>query len=95
MKIPWDILNVFIEGIATRLRAVSPFGDIMNNETTTIIQQVNAPKYAIKLKHMKSGQNIVLSIEELKVSGDDLSTVMAELRQALDEYVSITGESAD
>jgi len=56
---------------------------------------VNAPKYAIKLKHMKSGQNIVLSIEELKVSGDDLSTVMAELRQALDEYVSITGESAD
>jgi|APSaa5957512493_1039668.scaffolds.fasta_scaffold446671_1 hypothetical protein len=67
----------------------------MNNETTTIIQQVNAPKYAIKLKHMKSGQNIVLSIEELKVSGDDLSMVMAELRQALDEYMSITGESED
>jgi hypothetical protein len=40
---------------------------------------------------MKSGQNIVLSIEELKVSGDDLETVMAELRQALEEYKSIEG----
>ncbi len=40
---------------------------------------------------MKSGQNIVLSIEELKVSGDDLDTVMAELRKALEEYKSIEG----
>mgnify|MGYP001157226087 FL=1 len=49
------------------------------------------PRYSVKLKHMKSGQNIVLSIEELKVSGDDLETVMAELRQALEEYKSIEG----
>jgi len=49
------------------------------------------PRYSVKLKHMKSGQNIVLSIEELKVSGDDLDTVMSELRQALEEYKSIEG----
>jgi len=54
-----------------------------------------APRYSVKLKHMKSGQNIVLSIEELKVSGDDLSTVMAEVRAALEEYRSIESQSVD
>tara|TARA_R110000744_G_scaffold161082_3_gene277555 strand:- start:1253 stop:1456 length:204 start_codon:yes stop_codon:yes gene_type:complete len=67
----------------------------MNEETTTIIQEVIAPRYSMKVKHMKSGSNIVLSIEQLKVSGDDLPTVMAELRLALAEYLAITNESGD
>tara|TARA_R100000152_G_C6767645_1_gene192916 strand:- start:1050 stop:1247 length:198 start_codon:yes stop_codon:yes gene_type:complete len=61
-------------------------------ETNTIIQQINDPKYVIELKHMKSGSALVLAINKLRVSGDDLSTVMTELSVALNEYIEKSGE---
>tara|TARA_R110002020_G_scaffold447_19_gene2245 strand:+ start:448 stop:645 length:198 start_codon:yes stop_codon:yes gene_type:complete len=63
-----------------------------DNEPTTIIQQINEPKYIIEVKHMKSGSALVLAISKLRVSGDDLSKVMTDMKAALGEYLESTGE---
>ena len=62
------------------------------NDTTTIIQQITEPKYVLEVKHMKSGSSLVLCIHKLRVSGDDLEDVMADLKTALADYVGQGGE---
>lgn len=66
----------------------------MNSEdsNTTVIQQVIEPKYVLEVKHMKSGSSIVLCIHKLRVSGDDLNEVMADLKEALTDYLSQAGD---
>ena len=59
-----------------------------DSETTTIIQQINEPRYVIEVKHMKSGSALVLAIHKLRVSGDDLSEVMTDLSDALGDYLT-------
>lgn len=61
----------------------------MINENNSIIQQINEPKYVLEVKHMKSGSSLVLCISKLRVSGDDLTEVMSELRTALDDYLTM------
>ena len=61
-------------------------------ETATIIQQINEPKYVVEVKHMKSGSALVLAISKLRVSGDDLTDVMADLNEALGDYLSQMGD---
>ena len=62
------------------------------SETTTIIQQINEPKYVVEVKHMKSGSALVLAISKLRVSGDDLTDVMADLNEALGDYLTQVGD---
>lgn len=64
-------------------------GDKMSEDNSTIIQQINEPKYVLEVKHMKSGSSLVLCISKLRVSGDDLNDVMNELRTALNEYLTM------
>ena len=59
-------------------------------ESNTIIQQINEPKYVLEIKHMKSGSALVLCISKLRVSGDDLEEVMVDLKAALDEFITQT-----
>ena len=59
------------------------------NKENTVIQQINEPNFVVELKHMKSGSSLVLSISKLRVSGDDLTEVMSELRTALDDYLTM------
>lgn len=61
-------------------------------EENTIIQQINEPKYVLEVKHMKSGSSLVLCINKLRVSGDNLEEVMSDLKDALNEYVDQLGE---
>jgi hypothetical protein len=61
----------------------------MSEDNSTIIQQINEPKYVLEVKHMKSGSSLVLCISKLRVSGDDLNDVMNELRTALNEYLTM------
>tara|TARA_R100000656_G_scaffold123444_1_gene100022 strand:- start:268 stop:465 length:198 start_codon:yes stop_codon:yes gene_type:complete len=61
----------------------------MSEETTTIIQQINEPRYVLEVKHMKSGSALVLSISKLRVSGDNLDEVMQDLNQALGDYLGV------
>jgi len=61
-------------------------------EENTIIQQINEPKYVLEVKHMKSGSSLVLCINKLRVSGDNLEGVMSDLKDALNEYVEQLGE---
>ena len=61
-------------------------------EENTIIQQINEPKYVLEVKHMKSGSSLVLCINKLRVSGDNLEEVMSDLKDALSEYVDQLGE---
>tara|TARA_R100001530_G_C4286125_1_gene146843 strand:+ start:15 stop:212 length:198 start_codon:yes stop_codon:yes gene_type:complete len=63
-----------------------------DNEPTTIIQQITEPRYVVEVKHMKSGSALVLAINKLRVSGDDLTEVMADMKAALGEYLENTGE---
>jgi len=70
-----------------------PNGETMS-EDKTIIQQINEPKYVIELAHKKSGSALVLSINKLRVSGDNLEQVMSELNSALNDYLGITGEDS-
>ena len=58
----------------------------------TIIQQINEPKYVLEVKHMKSGSSLVLCINKLRVSGDNLDEVMSDLKEALNEYVANLGD---
>tara|TARA_R100000656_G_scaffold20146_1_gene18169 strand:+ start:241 stop:432 length:192 start_codon:yes stop_codon:yes gene_type:complete len=62
----------------------------MVEESNTIIQQINEPKYVLEIKHMKSGSALVLCISKLRVSGDDLEEVMVDLKAALDEFITQT-----
>tara|TARA_R100000808_G_scaffold25064_2_gene61162 strand:+ start:3088 stop:3339 length:252 start_codon:yes stop_codon:yes gene_type:complete len=68
--------------------------DIMTDETPTIIQQINEPRYVLEVKHMKSGSSLVLSISKLRVSGDNLEDVMNDLNSALSDYLGITGDDS-
>tara|TARA_R100000458_G_scaffold59945_1_gene73066 strand:+ start:2717 stop:2905 length:189 start_codon:yes stop_codon:yes gene_type:complete len=61
----------------------------MTQDNNTIIQQINEPKYVLEVKHMKSGSSLVLCISKLRVSGDNLDSVIDELRTALNEYLSM------
>jgi|TARA_R100001443_G_scaffold977_3_gene3860 hypothetical protein len=61
----------------------------MDNTNTTTIQQINEPKYVLELKHMKSGSSLILAINKLRVSGDDLEEVINELHTALNEYITM------
>ena len=61
-------------------------------EENTIIQQINEPKYVLEVKHMQSGSSLVLCINKLRVSGDNLEEVMSDLKDALNEYVDQLGE---
>ena len=61
-------------------------------EENTIIQQINEPKYVLEVKHMKSGSSLVLCINKLRVSSDNLEEVMSDLKDALNEYVDQLGE---
>jgi len=54
--------------------------------TAAITDQTPESKYSIELGHMKAGSNIVLVIKKLRVSGDDLSLVMKEMKDALREF---------
>ena len=58
---------------------------------TTVIEE-NEARYVIELAHMKSGSNIILAIKKLRCSGDDLTEVMADVREALSEYIERKGE---
>jgi len=62
----------------------------IENDNTTVIQQVMEPKYVLEVKHMKSGSSLVLCIHKLRVSGDDLNEVMSDLKDALSEYLGQT-----
>tara|TARA_R110002012_G_scaffold77396_1_gene196485 strand:+ start:84 stop:284 length:201 start_codon:yes stop_codon:yes gene_type:complete len=53
---------------------------------TVIQQQTPESKYTLELCHMKAGSNLVLAIKKLRVSGDDLSTVMSEMKDALNQF---------
>ena len=44
---------------------------------------IQMPAYEVELGHAKSGSDHVLIIKSLKVRGDDLSLVMAELKAGL------------
>jgi hypothetical protein len=57
----------------------------------TNIQPINEPKYVLEVGHKKSGSALVLSITKLRVSGDDLEQVIADLTSALAEYIEQTG----
>jgi len=46
----------------------------------------------LEVKHMKSGSSLVLCINKLRVSGDDLNEVMTDLKEALNEYVTNLGD---
>jgi hypothetical protein len=59
-----------------------------NNEITP----VNEPKYVLEVKHMKSGSALVLCISKLRVSGDNLKEVMADMQSALSDYVEAIGD---
>ena len=61
-----------------------------DNEPQQVIQQISEPKYIVEVKHMKSGSALVLAINKLRVSGDDLSEVMADMKEALGEYMTET-----
>ena len=61
----------------------------MDNTNTTTIQQINEPKYVLELKHMKSGSSLILAINKLRVSVDDLDDVIKELHTALNEYITM------
>ena len=61
----------------------------MDNTNTTTIQQINEPKYVLELKHMKSGSSLILAINKLRVSCDDLEEVINELHTALNEYITM------
>tara|TARA_Y100001951_G_C11259209_1_gene251407 strand:+ start:310 stop:510 length:201 start_codon:yes stop_codon:yes gene_type:complete len=61
-------------------------------EATTVIMQKPEPKYVLEVKHMKSGSSLVLCIHKLRVSGDDLDDVMADLKTALADYIGQGGE---
>jgi len=63
-----------------------------DNEPQQVIQQISEPKYIVEVKHMKSGSALVLAINKLRVSGDDLNEVMADMKAALGEYLTETGE---
>jgi len=63
-----------------------------DNEPQLVIQQISEPKYIVEVKHMKSGSALVLAINKLRVSGDDLNEVMADMKAALGEYLTETGE---
>ena len=63
-----------------------------DNEPQQVIQQISEPKYVVEVKHMKSGSALVLAINKLRVSGDDLNEVMADMKAALGEYLTETGE---
>ena len=63
----------------------------MAEESNTIIQQINEPRYVLEIKHMKSGSALVLCISKLRVSGDDLDKVMADLKAALEEFITQSG----
>jgi len=64
----------------------------VENDTTTIIQQIIEPKYVLEVKHMKSGSSLVLCIHKLRVSGDDLDDVMTDLKDALADYLGQAGD---
>tara|TARA_B100000287_G_scaffold398831_1_gene416565 strand:+ start:1278 stop:1535 length:258 start_codon:yes stop_codon:yes gene_type:complete len=59
-----------------------------NNETIPITE----PKYVLEVKHMKSGSALVLCISKLRVSGDNLKEVMADMQSALSDYVEAIGD---
>tara|TARA_R100000656_G_scaffold48206_1_gene39121 strand:+ start:243 stop:440 length:198 start_codon:yes stop_codon:yes gene_type:complete len=61
-------------------------------DENTIIQQITEPRYVLEVKHMKSGSALVLCISKLRVSGDDLAQVMADMTEALNDYVRQTKE---
>ena len=61
-------------------------------EDGVIIQHNIEHKYVLEVSHMKSGSNIVLCIKKLRVSGDDLDTVMSELKDALADYLLMAKE---
>ncbi len=61
-------------------------------EDGVIIQHNIEHKYVLEVSHMKSGSNIVLCIKKLRVSGDDLDTVMSELKDALADYLFMAKE---
>tara|TARA_R100000458_G_C8105090_1_gene130210 strand:- start:371 stop:574 length:204 start_codon:yes stop_codon:yes gene_type:complete len=54
------------------------------------INEEMQPKYVLEVKHMKSGSNLVLCISKLRVSGDNLDEVMADLQEALEQYLNKT-----
>ena len=54
------------------------------------INEEMQPKYVLEVKHMKSGSNLVLCISKLRVSGDNLDEVMADLQDALEQYLHKT-----
>tara|TARA_Y100001951_G_C11143789_1_gene185155 strand:+ start:241 stop:444 length:204 start_codon:yes stop_codon:yes gene_type:complete len=64
----------------------------VENDTTTVIQQIIEPKYVLEVKHMKSGSSLVLCIHKLRVSGDDLDDVMTDLKDALADYLGQAGD---
>ena len=64
----------------------------VENDTTTVIQQIIEPKYVLEVKHMKSGASLVLCIHKLRVSGDDLDDVMTDLKDALADYLGQAGD---
>jgi len=57
-----------------------------------VIEDIPQPKYVLEVKHMKSGSALVLCISKLRVSGDDLAQVMADMTEALNDYVRQTKE---
>jgi len=64
----------------------------VENDSTTVIQQIIEPKYVLEVKHMKSGSSLVLCIHKLRVSGDDLDDVMTDLKDALADYLGQAGD---
>ena len=60
------------------------------NEGLNLQEEQPQPKYVLEVKHMKSGSNIILCISKLRVSGDDLEQVLADMTEALNDYLSRT-----
>ena len=60
------------------------------NEGLDIHEEQPQPKYVLEVKHMKSGSNIILCTSKLRVSGDNLAQVLADMTDALNEYLSRT-----
>tara|TARA_R100000742_G_C4235654_1_gene56320 strand:- start:514 stop:705 length:192 start_codon:yes stop_codon:yes gene_type:complete len=61
----------------------------MSDNDNITINQINEQKYVLELKHFKQGSALILGIGKLKVSGDDLSSVISELKEALDVYLEM------
>jgi len=53
-------------------------------------QEIDEKKYSIEIGHSKSGSAHILVIKSLKIKGDEVEEMMAELKEALSQFEAIS-----